>query len=316
MESQNEPPIVFRLMDYWQNMQQRPGARQLWQNLKARPVLFYLLAVNIGLFLVVQSVNLVLYLGNLSPFAEGSSIPVISWWLGMHASLNELYAKPWGIITYAFLHEDLLHLLFNLVMLYFGAGIFLLLMNSRRLLTTYIIGAISGAAVFMVALYIFPRFEPIREHAVLIGASASALAVFFAAATKAPNMQIHLFLFGRIKLLYIALIFIAIDLISIDDGNPGGHLAHLGGALWGFLSVRLGDLKTMNLTGSVNRMFRKRRPGPRLVDPSRGRPLNDDEYNLRKKQREQRLDEILDKLKVRGYEGLTREEKDFLNSIR
>lgn len=268
-----------------------------------------LILINTTVFLLIQVYHVGLWLFNQEAPSYSAGV---SWWLGVHAWLPELMIKPWGIITYMFTHEGFWHIFWNMFMLYFGARLFLPFFGPKRLLNVYLMGGVMGALFFILSMYAFPRFDGSRELSSMIGASASVLAIIVAAAAYRPQMEINLFLIGRVKLMYLAIAFVAIDILSISQSNAGGHFAHLGGAFMGYLYVM--SLKRFKIPSfDIGSLFkRKRRPGPRLYDPVKERPLTDEEYNARKKERQGRIDEILDKLKEKGYQGLTKEEKEFL----
>jgi hypothetical protein len=205
-----------------------------------------------------------------------------------------------------------------MLMLYFGGLIFTEYLNEKKLVGTYLIGGLTGALFFIVSYNIFPVFSGMVSQAIAIGASASVLAVFFAIATYVPDYTAYLLLIGRIKLIYIALIFLVIDLLSINKGNPGGHLAHLGGALWGFVYILLlkrgyDFLNIFNTFRSIRNPFRLKKKSRFKIEYTRnGRPLTDDEYNEMRAKRQKLLDEILEKIAKNGYDCLSKEEKEFL----
>lgn len=292
----------------------RPGPkrRDIGENIKrfflSNSILSRLILVNAAVFLLIQVFMVVSWLINAN-LGSGQ----VSWWIGAHAWLPELIRKPWGVFTYMFVQIDFWHIFWNMFMLYFGAQIFIPIFGQRRLLNVYILGGLSGVAFFILAMNAFPRFAPSLEVATLIGASASVLAIIFAAASHSPRMEVNLFLIGRVRLIYIALFFIAIDIFTIPRDNAGGHIAHLGGAFMGYLyvlSMKRFKLPSVNLSSLFRR---KPKAGPRFYDPEKERPLSDEEFNERRKKRQERIDEILDKLKEKGYEGLTKEEKEILH---
>tara|TARA_B100000530_G_scaffold18087_2_gene12107 strand:+ start:1746 stop:2510 length:765 start_codon:yes stop_codon:yes gene_type:complete len=230
-------------------------------------------------------------------------------YLGLSANLDLLSNKPWSILTYMFVHEDLLHLIINLCWLYFGGKIFINYLNSRDLLSTYIMGGLSGAAIYMLSFNIFPVFEVVKMNSLAIGASASVLAVLFASATYTPNFPINIFFSKSIKLKHIAMLAIMIDILSIPEGNSGGHIAHIGGGLYGFLYVYL---KKYNINSNYlidNILFFLKRRNNQFIYSKKE---NDYEYNYRKKNEQKRIDSILDKVSQSGYDSLSKEEKDTL----
>ncbi|HRY99011.1 MAG TPA: rhomboid family intramembrane serine protease [Bacteroidales bacterium] len=285
-----------------------------------RTALVRLALINIGVFVAVGLVNLMLWLFQVNAGDERSYGSLVLPWLAVPAGLSQLAARPWTLFSYMFFHEGFLHLLFNLIVLFFGGRLFVAFLDGRKLAFTYILGGLSGAVFFILAYNLFPVFAPALPFALALGASASVLAIMVAAASYRPNQEVVLFLFGRVKLKYIALALVIIDILSIQQGNPGGHIAHLGGAFWGFIAalwLRYHPLQRV--------FVRKRGPRPtsgrgyrrdwkeyRTMSQPGERPLNDEEYNLRRQRKQQRMDEILDKISRQGYENLSQEEKDFL----
>jgi hypothetical protein len=219
-----------------------------------------------------------------------------------------------------FLQENFFHIIFNMIVLYFGGRIFLEYLNERKLLSTYILGGLFGAFFYIVAFNIFPVFSESVNYSVALGASASVLAILVAVATYVPEYSVVLVLFGKVKLKYLALVVVLIDVLSISRGNAGGHIAHLGGAFWGFAYIYLmknGKDFTLNL-GSMNfkkffRYFTKPKDSSKFdTTAHNGRPLSDDEYNYRRNNQQERIDKILDKISKSGYTSLTKEEKELL----
>jgi membrane associated rhomboid family serine protease len=145
--------------------------------------------------------------------------------------------QPWSIISYAFLHSGFFHLLFNMIILHFGGQIFMTYFSGKRLINYYILGAIFGALVYALSYNLFPAFAAVGQS-YLIGASAAVMAVFIGIATKVPNTTVRLFLLGNLKLWWIAAFFVVMDIVQLPFGNAGGHLAHLGGALIGYLYTK------------------------------------------------------------------------------
>ncbi|NOX85333.1 MAG: rhomboid family intramembrane serine protease [Chlorobi bacterium] len=281
----------------------------------SKNVLSRLILINTVIYLLVQIVNLFAWLFAMRQ--EGEILSLIGRVLALPASLPVLASKPWTLFTYMFLQEGFFHLLFNLIMLYFGGIIFLEYLNGKKLLWTYILGGLAGAFFFVAAYNIFPVFENVRSVAVALGASASVLAIIIAIATYVPDYTIHLFLLGRMKMKYLALIFVAIDLLSITKGNAGGHIAHLGGALWGFVYafyLRKGnDFYKLFYNIHFTNPFTKRKwEKMDTTRPKTGRPMDDDEYSKRKIATQKEIDHILDKISKSGYDSLTKAEKDLL----
>ncbi len=213
-----------------------------------------------------------------------------------------------------FLHQSFIHLLFNMLWLYFGGQIFLSFFDNKKLISTYVLGGISGAVLFILSFNLFPVFATALPNAVALGASASVLAIIMAIATKSPNYSIRLLLIGNIKLKHIAIVSIVLDIMSIPQGNAGGHIAHLGGAFFGYLYV-----KQLNSGNDIANSFNKimdnlnsyLKKDPKLKK-AYSRKKSDQDYRKEKVQNQAKIDNILDKIAKSGYEGLTKEEKDIL----
>ena len=282
-------------------------AKDIKKNFKLGNSLTKLIYINVGVFLLVQ----ILYV-----FSFLFRIPLISItdYFSLPASFYILAKKPWSIISYMFLHQSFSHLLFNMLWLYFGGQIFLSFYDNKKLISTYVLGGISGGILFMLAFNLFPVFSNQIQNSVAIGASASVLAIILAIATKSPNYSIRLFLIGIIKLKHIALVSILLDILSIPKGNSGGHIAHLGGAFFGYLYVK--QLNEGNdIASSFNKIidylatYFKRKPKLRKAYR---RNKSDQEYLYEKAANQAKIDKVLDKIAKSGYEGLTQDEKDTL----
>lgn len=279
----------------------------------SKNILSRLILINTIIYLVVNIVGLATGLFN----ASGNSISPVAKFLALPANLELLASKPWTLFTYMFLHERFFHLFFNLIMLYFGGLIFQEYLNQRKLFWTYIIGGLSGGLFFVLAFNMFPSFLPIKDISIAMGASASVLAIIIAISTYVPDYSVHLLFFGRLKLKYLAIAFVIIDILSIQAENPGGHIAHLGGAFWGFIyayTLRSGK-DIYKVFGSINlpKFTWGKKEGK--FDTSRsksGRPVSDDDYNYKRTATQEEIDRILDKISKSGYSSLTSREKELL----
>jgi membrane associated rhomboid family serine protease len=239
-------------------------------------------------------------------------------YLALPASFGELVYRPWTIITYMFLHIDIFHILFNMLWLYWFGKIFLGYLKPRQLLSTYLLGGIAGGLLYMIAYNTFPVFSDTLFLSKALGASASVMAIVTAISFYVPNYTIHLLFLGRIKILYLAIALFVIDFFMIRSSNSGGHIAHIGGALWGFAFAYyyrrgkdIGKMFHIDLKKFV-KPFMKEKKKPFKNVYSNERPMTDEEYNKARAQQEKKIDEILDKISKSGYESLTTEEKDML----
>lgn len=276
----------------------------LGQRFRSGDVLAKLIYINVGLFVVIRLVWLVCLLMNVAGLS-------FLQYLELPSSPELLLRRPWTVITYMFTHFDALHILFNMLWLYWFGSLFMRFFNGRQLGGLYVLGGIAGAALFMVAYNVFPYFRASASVGMLMGASASVMAIVFAVSFYKKDLEVNLLFFGRIKLIYLAVLTIAIDFLAMTQGNAGGHIAHIGGALLGiWFARRIGEGK--DLTAPVNRLIDgavnlfKRKPRMKVTYR---RTETDYEYNARKRREEESIDAILDKLKRSGYESLSSQEK-------
>lgn len=282
---------------------------------KRSDILFQLIYINVGVFVLAIGGILICKLFNV----EAEEFLV---YLELPSSFTYFIRRPWTIVTYMFLHYELLHILFNMLWLYWFGRIFLQLFNGRQLGGLYVLGGIGGGLLYMLAFNIFPYFDKFPDPSYMLGASASVLAIVVAPAVAAPNYHLRLFIFGNVKLKYIVIVTVLLDIyyLSTTGENAGGHIAHLGGALTG-LWFALSLSKGRDISGWVNKVIDKVinffKPGPKMKVTYKNRSNQtqretDAEYNVRKKKEEDEIDRILDKLKKSGYESLSSDEKKSL----
>ncbi|MBN2480695.1 MAG: rhomboid family intramembrane serine protease [Bacteroidales bacterium] len=229
---------------------------------------------------------------------------------------GELIRRPWTIITYMFTHFNFLHIFFNLLMLYWFGRIFLQYFTEKQLLSTYLIGGVAGAILFLILLNGFPG---LRQHlgANMLGASAAIMAIVIGIAFYVPDYTIHLLFLGPVRLKYVALFMLVLDVMMIASYNAGGHIAHLGGALYGYFFTRQyrqgkDTGKWLNDLLDKTAMFFKPRSRLNVTHRNHLRYMSDEDYNKRKADLQREIDRILDKIAQSGYESLTKQEKETL----
>ena len=281
----------------------------LRSHIRVSDTLQRLLIVNIAFFLVIRILNAVsgLFLFPLLSFED------VSTFFAVPASVSKFITQPWTIITYMFFHWDVMHIFFNMLWLYWMGKIFQEYLGSKKLLSTYLAGGVIGALFFILAYNIFPLFSNSLPGAFALGASASVLAITVATATLLPDYPIQLLFFGVVRLKWIAVVTIVLDLINISGDNAGGHIAHLGGAMYGFIYIR--SLRSgTDITGWLIRFFDAFKSSAKMKAVHRQKK-RDEEYNINRKAKQERMDDILDKISKSGYGSLTQEEKNFLFKI-
>jgi membrane associated rhomboid family serine protease len=281
---------------------------EIKETFKRGSMLTRLIYLNLGVFIAVKLVDAIYLL-----FAIGGQNFLVEW-LSLPADLHLLIYRPWTIFTYMFLHQQFLHILFNMLWLYWLGKIFLEYLNGKQLLNVYLLGGLLGAAFYVTAYNIFPGFRMSMPISYALGASAGVLAIVVASAVYVPDYTIYLLFIGPAKLKYIAAVSVALDLILITDGNAGGHIAHFGGALFGYLYIS--QMKKGNdiakgfnkVLDSVATWFKPK--SKMTVTYKRGE--TDIEYNARKKSEQKNIDAILEKIARSGYESLSSNEKEIL----
>ena len=270
--------------------------------------------LNVGLFLAVQIVRIILFLSNsYNLFDEFLN------YLAVPANLQVLGKRPWTLVTYMFLHVDFIHILFNLLWLYWFGMVFIQELGLKKLLSTYLLGGLAGGVLYVLFYNLFPVFEPVRDQSIALGASASVMAIVVAAATYQPDRRMHLVFIGPVKIVYIAIfMFIFTSLIDFSV-NTGGKIAHIGGALTGFLFAyyyRQGKDISRGFDRLMDQIATWFKPGKKRMKVTYKRPVDDLEYNKHKVEEQKEVDRILDKISKGGYDSLTAKEKELLFKMR
>ena len=268
-----------------------------------------LIVVNVGVYII----------NALLPFLFGLESDAFMRWFELPKDLGRFLTQPWSIVTYSFFHGGIWHLFWNMIILYFASRIFLNLFGSRKLINVYFLGIIFGGLIFMLSYNIFPVFSGMRTA--LIGASAGVTAVLIFVCSYMPNQEVRLFFFN-IKLWYLGVFVVLLDLIQIpSSGNAGGHMAHLGGALLGYVYARQllkgNDIgawfsNSLDSIGDLFRSKQKVKAPLKTVYRKKGRKQRKEGVDYDKESKQRRIDAILDKISKSGYESLSKEEKDYL----
>lgn len=276
---------------------------------KKGTILNKLIYINVGMFLLFS------ILGVLSFMFQFDISPLLNK-LYLPAENSRLISQPWTFITYMFLHSGFMHLLFNMVWLHFGGKIFLQYLHPKQLLSTYILGGISGGLLFIIAYNYIPSLQGHLYGAQALGASASVLAIIVAIATYTPNYSVQLPFIGFVKLKHIAIFTVALDIISIPKGNTGGHIAHIGGAIFGYIYIKQlqkGNDFSTGFSNFFERLVNTFKYKSKLKTVHK-RAKTDYEFNSGKSAQQKEIDKVLEKISKSGYESLSKEEKATLFS--
>lgn len=271
-------------------------------------ILIKLIFINIAVFISIEVFDVICILFKMQ------SVNVIKY-VGISSSVKEAIKHFWTFFTYMFVHANFFHIFFNMLVFYWFGKIFLTYFNPKNLGGLYILGGIGGALLYIVAFNTIPYYIDMGTVP-MVGASAAVTAIIFAAAFYRPSAEVGLLLIGRIKIIYIAIAIFVIDFLALGSpANPGGHIAHIGGAIVGFIFAKQ-YLKGKDITAWMNKLIDsiinlfKPRPKKKMnVKINKNKRSNDYEYNQRKNEETAEIDTILDKIKVSGYSSLSKDEK-------
>ncbi|WP_268034292.1 rhomboid family protein [Algoriphagus sp. PAP.12] len=297
-----------------------------WDNLKNAfsrndNSLYKLIAINILVWLGFLVVRVFMTIGGF-----GDVYSQIIHFFMMPAALPKLAVQPWSIFTYMFLHEGFLHILFNMLFLYWFGLLIHQYLGSRKLTNLYILGGLAGALFYMLIYNLAPYFSSSVNSSMMLGASAGVFAIVVGAATLTPNTTFFLMFLGPVKIKYIAIFYVLLSFANSAGANAGGELAHLGGALLGYLYIT--QLRKgvdwgipVQKVGIFFENLLKKNPSKVKVSYRKAKTKTGGGFSTFTKPTESKkasstddtsqeeIDRILDKIADRGYEALTKDEK-------
>ncbi|WP_234736235.1 rhomboid family intramembrane serine protease [Tellurirhabdus bombi] len=286
---------------------------------KPNNTLVQLILINTVIFLLLLILKVVFVFGS-----NSGVYGVIVDQFQLPASIHVFLTKPWTLITYFFTHEEVFHILFNMLFLYWFGRLVDEYLGSRRLVALYMLGGLAGAVAYMAIYNLLPYFQKDLADSRMLGASAAAFSVAVGASTLLPNYTFHLLFFGPVRIKYIAFFYIVLSLAQSIGPNAGGNLAHLGGALIGFVFIKLlqngtdiGQPFYWVIEGWQN-LFRKKPPVKVSYRQRSSASAHATTYSSSAASSsvampdQDEIDAILDKISRSGYESLTREEKQKL----
>ena len=249
---------------------------------------------NITLYLLPFVLKTVLFLFNIK------GLSIVNWFT-IDATLSEFILKPWSILTYGFIHGSFSHIFWNMLILYYFGNILKNIFGEKLILNLFLSGIVAGGLTYLISYNLFPVFKGVNS--VMIGASAGVMSVLFFLAAYDPQYRIRIIFFD-IKILYIALFLFFYDIIQIPLNNSGGHIAHIGGALWGYYySVKYNN--GSDLVNSILSYFKINTNNKTSVKSKKDNKNFD----------QNKIDEILDKISDSGYDSLTKSEKEYLFKV-
>ncbi|MCU0443652.1 MAG: rhomboid family intramembrane serine protease [Microscillaceae bacterium] len=277
--------------------------------------LMQIIVINLMVFVFLNLLYVILHL-TYGRAASASLFGYFSSFITLPSTLRELVFRPWTFVTYFFAHVDFFHILGNLLFLYWFGKVIEEYLGSKRVTSLYVLGGLAGGVAFMLFYPLLPDYR----GAALIGASAGVSAMVVGAATLTPNYIFHLFLLGPVPIKYIALFQVLFFVFGLRGMNPGGEIAHLGGALIGYIYVI--QLQKGNDWGKWIHNFLglfKRRSKMKATYVSKTKVTVGSTHNAANSRNtasetpdQAEIDAILDKISATGYESLTKEEKQKL----
>jgi len=282
--------------------------KSIWDDIvyqfKQGSVVVRLISICIAVYLLFETLHLILWSGGNQLLYNR-----IYHLFALPSSAATLLKQPWSALTFMFMHADVWHIFYNMLWLYWFGEIYQLYMRDRRMLAIFVFGSLTGGALIMALSYIIPPLRETIDVSYTVGASAGIFAIVFAATALNPDHKINLFILGAVPIKYVAIASFVLSYVAITHGNAGGEIAHIGGAIFGFVYIRSLQAGTdwFVFLDKIAALFKpKSKLKASYVNTGKGRkdPQSDSE--------QKRVDAILDKIAKSGYNSLSKEEKEFL----
>lgn len=272
-----------------------------------------LIIINVVIFLVIGIFTVIGEIAGASAFSDflynQFTIP---------PTIGEYLTRPWTLLTYMFAHSrgDIFHILFNMLVFYWFGRLFVEYLGSDKLVALYVLGGITGGIFYLLMFNTVPYYIERSGFSGMVGASAAVYAIVVATATLIPNYTFYLLFLGPVKIKYIAGFYVVISFLGTTQANAGGNLAHLGGALIGFVYLKQlqagmnwGNWITVTLDW-IKDLFSSK-PKVKVTYRSEEKRQKSAKVTVSKTSQDE-IDAILDKISERGYESLSKEEKEKL----
>jgi membrane associated rhomboid family serine protease len=274
-----------------------------------------LIVINVVVFIVLGVIMVISEIAGFTSFFNA-----IHTQFQIPARMGEFVTRPWTLLTYSFAHDltGILHILFNMLTLYWFGKLFVEYLGGDKLIALYVLGAIAGGVFYLLSYNLIPYFvsQSIAYNIVMVGASASVNAIVVAAATLLPDYTFFLLFFGAVRIKYIAAVIVFLSFLGTIGSNAGGNLAHLGGALMGFIYIKqlqIGVNWGGWITSTIDWAKGLFQPRPKVkVTYRKEEPKTKKATPRVNKASQEEIDSILDKISDRGYESLSKEEKEKL----
>ena len=277
-----------------------------------------LIIINVAVFVVLGVIAVI------STFTTESLFRVVYKQFTIPAPIGEFLTRPWTIITYAFAHSfsNLWHIIMNMLVLYWFGRVFVDFLGSQKLINLYVMGAIAGALTYLLAYNMIPFYsERINLFDGMVGASAAVYAISVATATYWPDHRFYLLFFGPVKIKYLVAVYLFFSFLGSVGANAGGNLAHLGGALIGFIYAKqlakgnemgVWVFKSMEFIKSFFVAKQKIKVSHRQSSSKKTYSKSSSTSSSKTTYSQDEIDKILDKISESGYDSLTKDEKEKL----
>jgi membrane associated rhomboid family serine protease len=269
-----------------------------------------LILINVAVFLFLVSVDLITWITNTESFFQ-----LVYRQFSIPSGYSEFFSRPWTLITYMFSHSvwDIFHILFNMLVLYWFGRVFVEYLGSDKLVALYILGGLTGGISYLLLYNLNPAFFGQAE---MVGASGAIYAIVVGTAVLLPNYTFYLLFFGPVRIKYIAMFYVVLSVLYVRQGvNLGGNIAHLGGAIIGFVymkQLQVGVNWGAWITSTIYWLKALFKPKAKVKVTYRSEDTRPATKQSTGKVPQEEIDAILDKISDRGYESLTKEEKEKL----
>ncbi len=264
--------------------------------------LIKIILINIIVFVSMSIIEVFLTLSGL-----GSISSAILNKLMLPADLKTFILQPWSLITYFFLHMNFMHILWNMLFLYWFGKIVNDNIGNNAVISLYVLGGIIGGLFYMAIYNIIPFYSDRLSDSLMLGASAGVFSIVVGSATLLPNYTFYLLLLGPVRIKYIALFYVLLSFIDVTGNNAGGEIAHLGGAFIGYLYIR--QLQNgVNMGEGLIKILNFFNKEKAIKFQTKSSKIEDENEDISQDE----IDKILDKISDSGYSSLSNKEKEKL----
>lgn len=262
--------------------------------------LIKIILINVILFIGISFIQVIMTISGLSSFFN-----IFINKLMLPASFNIFIFQPWSIITYFFLHLNFMHILWNMLFLYWFGKIIQDNIGNNALISLYVLGGIIGGLLFMAIYNIIPYYVERVPESLMLGASAGVFSIVVGSATLLPNYSFYLLLIGPVRIKYIALFYVLLSFFDVAGSNAGGEIAHMGGAIIGYIYIKKLQNGIDIGQGLINFI--------NLFNNKQVSEVRDEkDTNIFEESSQDEIDKILDKISESGYSSLSKDEKERL----